>query len=55
MTRFAAIWPLLISLALFFALPAQAQQITLDMGNGAGGGGSLTQRSVQLLALITLL
>ena len=42
---------LLIGLALVLASPAGAQELTLDMG----GQGSLAERSVQLLVLLTLL
>ncbi len=40
------------ALALFWAVPALAQEFTLDLGNGEG---TMTARVVQLVALITVL
>ena len=44
----------LVALAVFFAIePAAAQNITIGLGNGNGGG--VTQRAVQMIALVTVL
>ncbi len=54
MRQFKPIWVVLatIGLASFFAMPAFGQSITVDMGDPQG---SLTDRVLQLLALITVL
>ena len=42
----------LVGIALMLAAPAQAQQVTLDLG---GGDGALATRSIQLIAVVTVL
>jgi len=37
------------------ALPAAAQEISINLGQGAGGSGGLTERIIQLIAFITVL
>ncbi len=37
------------------ALPAAAQDISINFGQGAGGGGGLTERVIQLIAFVTVL
>jgi flagellar biosynthetic protein FliP len=37
------------------ALPAAAQEISINLGQGAGAGGGLTERVIQLIAFITVL
>ena len=37
------------------ALPAAAQEISINLGQGAGGSGGLTERVIQLIAFITVL
>lgn len=48
---FSSVGPVLLLLTLALAFPASAQQMSIDFGNE----GSLTLRSVQLLALVTIL
>jgi flagellar biosynthesis protein FliP len=37
------------------ALPAAAQDISINLGQGAGGSGGLTERVIQLIAFVTVL
>ncbi len=51
--RFSILAALLVAAMAGLALPAEAQSLTLDLGEG--GGGSTTARIVQMLALLTVL
>jgi flagellar biosynthesis protein FliP len=42
-------------LTILGALPAAAQEISINLGQGAGGSGGLTERVIQLIAFITVL
>ena len=46
---------LLILLLIAFAPEAYAQKVTLDLGDGAGGEGSLTSRIIQIVILMTII
>lgn len=47
---------ILLLLGLLVALPAEAQTLSMDMGGtGDGGGGSMTGRMLQMIAIITVL
>jgi flagellar biosynthetic protein FliP len=46
---------LALGTALLIAHPAAAQSISIDLGKDAGGTGGLTERIVELVALITVL
>ena len=42
-------------LVLLAAVPAAAQDISINLGQGAGGSGGLTERVIQLIAFMTVL
>ena len=37
------------------ASPAHAQDISINLGGGGAGGGGVTERAIQLIALLTVL
>jgi flagellar biosynthetic protein FliP len=44
-----------VAVLLFSATPLAAQDISINFGQGAGGGGGLNERVIQLIALLTVL
>ena len=36
-------------------MPAHAQDISINLGGGGAGGGGVTERAIQLIALLTVL
>jgi len=43
-----------VALVFLFAAPAVAQDVSINFGQGANGGG-LTERVIQIIALLTVL